>query len=55
MNPDLQTLQSQERAVEKADGPQESRASFDAREVLTRVLYETLSGRVCDELQWALG
>jgi len=53
VEPNLQTLQSQRREDESVDAPHESRC--DARDVLTRVLYEQLSGRIADELLWALG
>ena len=54
MNPDQDSAQKHE-PTEKSDGPREAKGSLDARAVLTRVLYETLSGRISDELQWALG
>jgi hypothetical protein len=52
VNPDLQTIQNQR--SESDDGPCDPHVE-DAHEVLTRVLYESLSGRVSDDLQWALG
>jgi hypothetical protein len=54
MSPDQDRSHS-ESVTETKDPPREARVALDARDVLTRVLYEALSGRVSDDLQWALG